>query len=1360
MVVTAADITVQVALPDGGSKSLSIAQDTSVEDVKKRLWDLGGLPDQFASTNDFYLGFGQDDLVTVEFVNFVTCHDQVKKAIEAGSAVKISMFPLPSVKAVEEQIHRASLANAQDPSTRPSAAERHRAHLGMTKSGSAPHIRDPASNGSPEGAPSPLSSRDRADSLRDLKAKARELKSKSHNRSVANLIANQNAELGTTEGTDSPRSLFFDDWDSPPAAPVDATSSAGTSNAAASAASRNGSTTTNGSRSRLDSASTSSIEYKDPEDISSLNLSYGAASSSDSDRDEDGGNNDDEEEVQRFSVRLALPNGAYSVMSVTTETTVSELGMRVYAKAKYMLGSCPKNFRLKVNDNALHAASVLARIPYVKESLQNEVVPVIEFSTPESEAAKKEKEASGGSAEAGTGRASVHDQLAMVAERLKSLPNEQLAPYEITQTLGQLTTSDNSEVRAFRVTMKKIRDQALAYRRRPEFLMRANINCGKLPLGDEHRVKSVIVRLHYPNKDTSMSSVSKKVEVETSMRVSKVMAMCLEKANITSDPSQYLFKVTGLGEYFMGDEEFLMYDYVRRSLKAEQQIELNIVERPKPLEQDMIERDDVRETDETLAEAREFSHVETSISERPWNTLDHISIWDLERPFRVRLCGIDQLLQDGKNIHKLRRRAEQEGSQTVFFITAELYHSGHLIESARSSNVTCPVNPRWQEWLTYQVHTANLPKGTRLCLTAWGDTVKASSANVENVKGKKGGKETTDVKDTSMPLGWTNVQLVDHRSYLRAGLYSMKLWPDAAANPIGTCVENLVGTATMFLQFDEYPLPVIFPKSIEKVDDDLSDGRARSNTKKSKMDNVENKIEELITKDPLHVLAPEDVTLLWGVRHVLKNKPLALPKFLQSVNWVDRHAVQETHRLLAEWPKIPAMNALELLDSKFADEKVREYAVGCLQDMEDFDLAVVILQLTQVLKYEAYHDSALARFLMMRALRNPADIGHLFFWHLKSEMHMLEVVERFGLMLEEYLRGCGVHRGEILKQNEVLNRFGEIADMIKCEGTAESRLGILRTALGDLDIPWTIKLPLNPAMQVKDLRVDKCKYMDSKKRPLWLVFENGDPNGNPILVIFKSGDDLRQDQLTLQMIRLMDKLWQENGLDLKLKPYACVSTGDELGMLEVVLNAETTAAITRAAGGAAAAFTQTPLAKWLRVHNPSEEEWAKAVDTFVLSCAGYCVATYVLGIGDRHNDNVMLTKAGNLFHIDFGHFLGNFKKKFGIKREKAPFVFTPDFAYVMGGQKKAKPFKKFVDTCCLAYNILRRHADLFINLFCMMLSTGIPELTCVDDIEYLRTAFLLGKSDAQAAKKFQKLIKQSLKTTTTQVNNAIHILAH
>jgi hypothetical protein len=44
-----------------------------------------------------------------------------------------------------------------------------------------------------------------------------------------------------------------------------------------------------------------------------------------------------------------------------------------------------------------------------------------------------------------------------------------------------------------------------------------------------------------------------------------------------------------------------------------------------------------------------------------------------------------------------------------------------------------------------------------------------------------------------------------------------------------------------------------------------------------------------------------------------------------------------------------------------------------------------------------------------------------------------------------------------------------------------------------------------------------------------------------------------------------------------------------------------------------------------------------------------------------------------MFHIDFGHFLGNFKSKFGVRRERAKFVFTPDFAFVMGGVRQPHP---------------------------------------------------------------------------------------
>ena len=68
------------------------------------------------------------------------------------------------------------------------------------------------------------------------------------------------------------------------------------------------------------------------------------------------------------------------------------------------------------------------------------------------------------------------------------------------------------------------------------------------------------------------------------------------------------------------------------------------------------------------------------------------------------------------------------------------------------------------------------------------------------------------------------------------------------------------------------------------------------------------------------------------------------------------------------------------------------------------------------------------------------------------------------------------------------------------------------------------------------------------------------------------------------------------------------------------------------------------------------------LETFVKSCAGYCVTMYVLGVGDRHLDNLMLRSDGALFHIDFGYMLGRDPKPF-----PPPMKLCKEMVEAMGG---------------------------------------------------------------------------------------------
>lgn len=57
--------------------------------------------------------------------------------------------------------------------------------------------------------------------------------------------------------------------------------------------------------------------------------------------------------------------------------------------------------------------------------------------------------------------------------------------------------------------------------------------------------------------------------------------------------------------------------------------------------------------------------------------------------------------------------------------------------------------------------------------------------------------------------------------------------------------------------------------------------------------------------------------------------------------------------------------------------------------------------------------------------------------------------------------------------------------------------------------------------------------------------------------MFKFGDDLRQDNLVLQMFKLMDKLWIEESLNLEMIAYNILEIGYQIGYLEFVDEADT-----------------------------------------------------------------------------------------------------------------------------------------------------------------------------------------------------------
>uniref|UniRef100_A0AAZ3Q0X8 Phosphatidylinositol-4,5-bisphosphate 3-kinase n=1 Tax=Oncorhynchus tshawytscha TaxID=74940 RepID=A0AAZ3Q0X8_ONCTS len=684
-------------------------------------------------------------------------------------------------------------------------------------------------------------------------------------------------------------------------------------------------------------------------------------------------------------------------------------------------------------------------------------------------------------------------------------------------------------------------------------------------------------------------------------------------------------------------------------------------------------------------------------------------------------------------------------------VRAGLFHGTELLcKPAVSSESSGRSEHVWNRTLEFDITVSDLPRMARLCFAVY--------AVMDKVKKQKSTKNSGKVH---YPVAWVNTMVFDYKGQLKTGdiiLHSWSSFPDELEemlNPIGTIQTNPYTENTTALHIH---LPDYNPHTI------LVRGRESQCGKKFHIE-----LKEIMERDPLSQLCENEKDLIWTLRYdCMENFPQSLPKLLLSVKWSKHEDMAQLQALLQIWPKLSPRDALELLDFNYPDQYVREYAVGCLRDMSDEELSQYLLQLVQVLRYEPYYDCALTRFLLNRAQCN-RNIGHFLFWHLRSEMHMPAVAVQFSLILEAYCRGSIPHIEVLKKQVEALSKLKSVNELIKLGTiknarsktkeamlTKEAMMTCLRQS-GYTETLSDLHSPLNPSVLV-----EKCRYMDSKMKPLWIVYNNKLLGGDTLGIIFKNGDGTRGLDLTLtwciSMVLMMIH-WNKMCL-CRIVPYGCLATGDRSGLIEVVSSADTIANIqlTSSNVAAAAAFNKDALLNWLKEKN-SGDALEKAIEEFTLSCAGYCVATYVLGIGDRHSDNIMVRSTGQLFHIDFGHILGNFKSKFGIKRERVPFILTHDFIHVIqqGKTGNTEKFGSFRNYCEQAYLILRRNGNLFITLFALMLTAGLPELTSVKDIQYLKDSLALGKTDDEALKQFRQKFDEALRESwTTKVNWMAH----
>jgi phosphatidylinositol 4-kinase len=197
----------------------------------------------------------------------------------------------------------------------------------------------------------------------------------------------------------------------------------------------------------------------------------------------------------------------------------------------------------------------------------------------------------------------------------------------------------------------------------------------------------------------------------------------------------------------------------------------------------------------------------------------------------------------------------------------------------------------------------------------------------------------------------------------------------------------------------------------------------------------------------------------------------------------------------------------------------------------------------------------------------------------------------------------------------------------------------------------------------------------------------------------KSNDDLRQEVFVMQMIHYYKSVFVDAGLPLWLKTYRILSTSGSTGLIQVLVDATSIDGLKKAEGypakgGMRKYFEET-------YGGPNSKSFKAAQRNFMTSLAAYSIVSYLLGLKDRHNGNIMIDTRGHLIFIDFGFAMG-MAPGHEFSMERAPFKFTAEYVEVMGGVNDPC-YKEFERLFVEGFKAARKNSQIALGLVEIMM---------------------------------------------------------